>query len=69
MDYARKTAIDQLIYNATYKGSDVGYNVESLESSNQLRTESQKSTLMQNFKLWKENGGSLPQEFFLKNKL
>lgn len=69
MEYARNTAIDQLIYNASYKGSDVGYNVEPVESSNQKRTESQKSTLMQNFKLWKENGGALPQEFFLKNKL
>lgn len=69
MNYSRNTAIDQLIYNASYKGSDVGYNVEPVESSNHKRTESQKSTLMQNFKLWKENGGVLPQEFFLKNKL
>lgn len=69
MEYARDTAIDQMIYNATYKNSEVGYNVEPQGSENQKRTAQQKETLLKNFKLWKENDRSLPQEFFLKNKL
>ena len=58
LDWTHTSSLDHMLYTETYEEGEKGYG----RSKRRERTEKEKERVMELFKLWKENEGSLPEE-------
>lgn len=58
LDWVHTSSLDHMLYSETYEASEKGFG----RSKRYERTEKEKEKVMELFKLWQENEGSLPEE-------
>lgn len=58
LDWVHTSSLDHMLYTETYEESEKGFG----RSKRHERTEKEKEKVMELFKLWQKNEGSLPEE-------
>lgn len=58
LDWAHNSSLDHMLYTETYEANSAGFG----RSKRKPRTDKEKENVVKLFKMWKDNGKSLPEE-------